>query len=192
MASPKEAGGLGIKKIKVMNDCLLLKWWWRYGHEGKSLWRKVLSAKYGVGNSALLPNVNGVGRFSWIWADIVQVGSRQTQIASYFNDNVEVRVGNGRTALFWYDRWLGGRVLKDVFPKLFMLSINKNCAISSLCNLNECQIRWGINFRRELRSWEVERLEELNGLLDSFHFFREETNDTLIWKGSDTQGKLSI
>lgn len=30
-------GGLGLRRIKSFNQCLLLKWWWRFGVENKSL-----------------------------------------------------------------------------------------------------------------------------------------------------------
>ena len=33
----KKNGGLGIKNIKVMNEALLLKWWWRFGKEKEAL-----------------------------------------------------------------------------------------------------------------------------------------------------------
>lgn len=32
-----------------MNEALLMKWWWRYGTEKESLWRKVIKSKYKMG-----------------------------------------------------------------------------------------------------------------------------------------------
>lgn len=40
-------GGLGIGSVHKMNGALLGKWLWRFGLEHDSLWRKVLTAKYG-------------------------------------------------------------------------------------------------------------------------------------------------
>ncbi|GFY88782.1 hypothetical protein Acr_06g0007220 [Actinidia rufa] len=37
----KICGGLGIRDIKLLNEALLLKWWWRFGMDKSSLWRKV-------------------------------------------------------------------------------------------------------------------------------------------------------
>ncbi|KAF5182932.1 hypothetical protein FRX31_027481, partial [Thalictrum thalictroides] len=45
--SSKEEGGLGIRRIKVMNQALFLKGLWRYGTERDTLWKKVIEAKYG-------------------------------------------------------------------------------------------------------------------------------------------------
>ena len=40
-------------------------------------------------------------------------------------ESVEVSVGNGNDTSFWHDMWLRGMLLKEVFPRLFMLSIDK-------------------------------------------------------------------
>ena len=45
----KQDGGLGVKRLRIMNECLLLKWWWRYGCEANALWKRVVEAKYGSG-----------------------------------------------------------------------------------------------------------------------------------------------
>lgn len=42
----KSQGGLGVKRIDLMNVCLLLKWWWRFGAKEKSLWKDVICKKY--------------------------------------------------------------------------------------------------------------------------------------------------
>lgn len=36
----KFQGGLGVRNLREVNDCLLLKWWWRYGREENALWKK--------------------------------------------------------------------------------------------------------------------------------------------------------
>lgn len=45
---PKKQGGFGIRDIRLMNVCLLIKWWWRYAVEEEALWKSVICAKYGV------------------------------------------------------------------------------------------------------------------------------------------------
>ena len=39
-------GGLGIQNLKVVNNCLLAKWWWRFGREDNSLWKQLICNKY--------------------------------------------------------------------------------------------------------------------------------------------------
>ncbi|KAL7218831.1 hypothetical protein ACSBR2_011994 [Camellia fascicularis] len=42
----KSNGGLGIRNVRIMNECLLLKWWWRFGSESGSIWKQVILSKY--------------------------------------------------------------------------------------------------------------------------------------------------
>ncbi|XP_035832892.1 uncharacterized protein LOC118481762 [Helianthus annuus] len=43
----KKNGGLGIGKLKLVNEALLAKWAWRYRSEITSMWRKVVTACHG-------------------------------------------------------------------------------------------------------------------------------------------------
>ncbi|CAL5353932.1 unnamed protein product [Camellia sinensis] len=51
----KEQGGLGLRRIDEMNEFLLVKWWWRYGVEDNSLWKKIIISKYEAGGGRWLP-----------------------------------------------------------------------------------------------------------------------------------------
>lgn len=46
LARPKDQGGLGIINIKIINECLLVKWIWKILQEPDELWFKILQAKY--------------------------------------------------------------------------------------------------------------------------------------------------
>ena len=43
----KEKGGLGIRKLTLVNKALLGKWIWRFACDKEALWKQVLLAKYG-------------------------------------------------------------------------------------------------------------------------------------------------
>ncbi|RVW52584.1 Protein MICRORCHIDIA 7 [Vitis vinifera] len=43
----KEKGGLGLRKITILNKALLGKWIWRFACAKEEFWKKVLEAKYG-------------------------------------------------------------------------------------------------------------------------------------------------
>lgn len=43
----KSRGGLGIRKLKVQNESLPRKWWWRCIIEERTLWKEVIVEKYG-------------------------------------------------------------------------------------------------------------------------------------------------
>lgn len=47
----KEEGGLGVKDLALFNKALLGKWLWRLRNEPKSLWCRVVLAKYGDGGA---------------------------------------------------------------------------------------------------------------------------------------------
>ncbi|RVW54295.1 putative ribonuclease H protein [Vitis vinifera] len=44
----KEKGGLGIRKIGLLNKALLGKWIWRFAFEKDVLWKKVIGVKHGL------------------------------------------------------------------------------------------------------------------------------------------------
>ena len=48
VCTPKEKGGLGVRRLIPFNKDLLGKWFWRFGLEDNKLWRRVLVAKYGA------------------------------------------------------------------------------------------------------------------------------------------------
>ena len=47
VCAQKEKGGLGLRKIILLNMALLGKWVWRFAIEKNNLWKKVLLVKYG-------------------------------------------------------------------------------------------------------------------------------------------------
>ena len=47
VCTQKEKGGLGIRKIDLLNKTLLGKWIWRFAFENDNLWKKVIGVKYG-------------------------------------------------------------------------------------------------------------------------------------------------
>ncbi|KAG9440626.1 hypothetical protein H6P81_020791 [Aristolochia fimbriata] len=52
---PKELGGMGLKRIKHMNEVMLSKWCWRFATEKEALWRHVIEKKYGKNSPDWLP-----------------------------------------------------------------------------------------------------------------------------------------
>ena len=40
-------GGLGLKNVELFNKALIVKWKWRLLEKEKTMWAKILIAKYG-------------------------------------------------------------------------------------------------------------------------------------------------
>ncbi|KAK8621933.1 hypothetical protein V6N13_097561 [Hibiscus sabdariffa] len=55
LCKPTILGGLGIANLNLLNRALIGKWYWRYGNESSSLWRRVIASKTSRSESALLP-----------------------------------------------------------------------------------------------------------------------------------------
>ena len=108
-----DQGGLGIRRNRVMNDCLLLKWWWRYGFEVGSLWKRVLQEKYCIAGDLWLPRFINSPRLSKVWKDILSIEVLNPPLFNFFFSNVSLAVGNGCRTSFWKDAWLGAASLQS-------------------------------------------------------------------------------
>ena len=47
VCTKKNKGGLGLRKLALLNKVLLGKWIWRYACNKDNLWKQVISRKYG-------------------------------------------------------------------------------------------------------------------------------------------------
>ena len=55
VSTTKDKGGLGIRKIRPLNESLFIKWWWRFSSDNKALWRRIICEKYGLNENDWLP-----------------------------------------------------------------------------------------------------------------------------------------
>ncbi|KAK2654724.1 hypothetical protein Ddye_014580 [Dipteronia dyeriana] len=55
----KDSSGLGIGRILQKNKAFLVKWFWRFDKEDKTLWRKVICSKYKLDEKSLFWNWQG-------------------------------------------------------------------------------------------------------------------------------------
>ena len=118
-------GGLGIRSLVALNKALLGKWNWKFSIERNSLWKQVIIDKYGEEEggwcSKEVRGAYGVGLWKAIRKDWEIIRSRSRFI-----------VGNGRKVKFWKDL-CEDQALKDAFPNLFRLAINKNQWVCDAC-----------------------------------------------------------
>ncbi|GJS40309.1 RNA-directed DNA polymerase, eukaryota [Tanacetum coccineum] len=54
-----------------------------------------------------------------------------------------LNMGNGESTTFWEDRWLEGSVLKDIFPRLYVLETNKKVSVGD--KLKDFRYVWSLS-----------------------------------------------
>ena len=75
-------------------------------------------------------------------------------------------VGNGRKVKFWKDLWCEDQALKDAFPNLFKLAVNKDQWVCDAWEEGGEVGSWNPLFSRYFKDWEM---EEVEGLLQKIH-----------------------
>ena len=116
ICQPKMAGGLGFKRLDIMNEALLLKVAWHLITEPDNFCVQVLSTKYGVPPSEI-PHALHTRYGSHLWKSVGRVWD-------YAKHGLRWIVGNGLKVKFWWDCWattphpLAGLVLQPLPPNL--------------------------------------------------------------------------
>ncbi|MFS7991078.1 putative RNA-directed DNA polymerase [Helianthus anomalus] len=127
VTSPINSGGLGIRKLGQVNKALLSKWAWRFKTDRGSLWAKVISAIHMHCRSwDFLPFSSSLGG---IWGSIVKTVERPFMGSDRIRHFFKGEVGDGRMVAFWLDPWLCKDPLRNCFPNLFGLEIEKRCCV---------------------------------------------------------------
>ncbi|GMI80385.1 hypothetical protein HRI_001707800 [Hibiscus trionum] len=150
-ARPKEIGGLGFFDLKVRNRSFLNKWIWRFSFEEDSLWRKVVTIKYGYDPKSLIPAQKNPRELSWMWRNIVEPVN---DLSDKFVKNLRVVLGDGTKINFWKDLWVGSAPLKQSFPRIYALAIKKEGKVVEFGRKTNARWSWSIELRRGVFNWE--------------------------------------
>ncbi|WMV46335.1 hypothetical protein MTR67_039720 [Solanum verrucosum] len=174
----KKVGDLGIRNLKLQNRSLLMKWLWRFASQEQALWKETIKARFGMENkwTTYMPTQPyGTG----VWRSI------RSQWIKFAN-NCKIKVGNGGKTLFWEDVWAGQETLKNKYPDLFNLSLQK---VSRIREMRDNQ-GWDLKFRRHLNDWEINRVAELLNTLEQYKDLTP-NEDNLFWL-PDKQGRFLV
>jgi len=137
-----------VKDIRIMNVSLLAKWQWRLLDGEKSLWKEVLEEKYGPYVGVVLEGSNG----SWPryvslwWKDLVKLGDFGAR--GWFNSEVICYVGNGLNTSFWNVKWKAERCFRLKYPRLFMISNQKEALVGEMGLESEEGREWIFTWRQ--------------------------------------------
>ncbi|RVX16491.1 putative ribonuclease H protein [Vitis vinifera] len=181
VCADKEKGGLGLRKITLLNKALLGKWIWRFTRAKEELWKKVLEAKYGkeeLGWRTRKANgAFGVG----VWKEILKE-------STWCWENMGFKVGKGNRIRFWTDLWCGNNVLSQGFPNLFSMVVHRMSQWRSLGS--ECgSRRVELKLLRDLNDWELGLVGNLLVELRDYSVNLED--DSVFWKkGEDVLFKV--
>ncbi|GKD71197.1 RNA-directed DNA polymerase, eukaryota, reverse transcriptase zinc-binding domain protein [Tanacetum coccineum] len=113
-------------------------------------WNKILASKkngaiYGIRGA--LDNSSSYSRRS-PWLDIVNEVRKLASKGIDLLSLVKKKVGNGEATSFWNDVWLGDFPLKQTYPRLYFLELDKHVSVASKLRANSLIS----SFRRSPRS----------------------------------------
>lgn len=100
ICQPKEAGGLGFRSLKVLNQAYMLKLAWQITTETDKLWVRIVKSKYNCGN-LLLPNISQRSSSTNVWKAISRVWNT-------VKSNLDWVIKDDQQNRFWRDSWVPG------------------------------------------------------------------------------------
>lgn len=89
-----------------------------------------------------------------------------------YSGKTRLLVGKGDRMGFWSDLWLGERPLKEICPRLYMISRNKSTLVKDCYKMEGNEISWNLDFRWELHSFEIGSRVDLLTQLQEFVVIR--------------------
>ncbi|XP_028055291.1 uncharacterized protein LOC114259471 [Camellia sinensis] len=114
-------------------------------------WKLVIE-RYGSSGGGWQPFLDDISRGSRVWGDILLFATGNVQLGMFYLSQIRIVVGNGCKISFWEDNWAGEQSFKELFPRLSLLSIEKDTNLGMiLANIVDSG-SWGLEFRRPLRA----------------------------------------
>nr|GEW17986.1 RNA-directed DNA polymerase, eukaryota, reverse transcriptase zinc-binding domain protein [Tanacetum cinerariifolium] len=168
------------------NKATWVKWncRWRLRRKGKtSLWARVIKAI--CGDDGKVGKITDAGIRS-CWMNIVnEISVLKNQGVNVF-DFMRLKLGNRDTTVFWEDNWIGGNVLKDLYPRIYALETCKSVTVSK--KLTDSSLDNA--FRRKTRGG-VEQVQ-YNALSDPVHAVTlVPSSDRWVWS-LEILGEFSV
>jgi hypothetical protein len=91
-------------------------------------------------------------------------------------DADSIQVGDGAKTSFWEDQWIGPSYLAKAFPRLFLVSMNRNVTVQEVFDVGVERLR----FRRAMVGGLREQWIDFKKMLERVNLDNEP--DKLIWK----------
>ncbi|GKV42785.1 hypothetical protein SLEP1_g50152 [Rubroshorea leprosula] len=190
VCSAKAKGGLGVPDLRRKNWAMLGKWWYRMGDGVDSLWKRVVREKYYGGRREVDITAIECARTSKLWRDIIRIGGQSLKHRIMLAEGFKWEVGEGNKVAFWHEWWVGDKSLRDLFPRLFELSVKKEGKVSEMGFWEEGEWVWRIEWRRGTIGREKNEEELLEKMLEGVHL-KEGVRDVWKWV-HEMEGKYVV
>ncbi|GJT56772.1 hypothetical protein Tco_0991826 [Tanacetum coccineum] len=141
---------------------------------------------YGAGGGLLEDNISCTGNS--VWGNIVKVGRDLGKIGITLPSTVKWEVGDGKAILFWVDIWVGGRRLRERFPRLYHLC--KEVSVGNKGAWRGDDWTWEWCWRNTPRGRVMRDITELCNLVQSVQL-NKNVKDKCRWELSE-DGKFSV
>ena len=99
-------------------------------------------------------------------------------------------MGSGDKVKFWEDAWFSGSPLRNLYPRLFSLSLDQGLTVAEVGEWEDFVWLWRFRCMRVRLKRESTQEEELLRLLSSVKLLRE-VKDRQVWEG-DASGEFSV
>jgi hypothetical protein len=181
---PKKEGGLGVRNLRLVNESLLAKWKWKLLSRDDELWKDVVVAKYGLDvlGKKRLGEIDITTKGSLWWKDICLLDKD----SGWFINAIGKKIGNGNSTSFWDEVWVGDQPLRQRFPRLFGISLQRDEVIGRMGRKVDERWHWEFRWRRNLFVWEEEQFNEFLEVINPFSPLGVE--DKWLWNGDDLVG----
>lgn len=83
------------------------------------------------------------------------------------------KLGRGNDIKFWVYIWISNKRPKELFPRIFYISKDKNIMIEHLGYWSEGRWIWSFKWKIEFFNWEEEFLGEFLSLLQCVNLFKD-------------------
>ncbi|GLT87533.1 hypothetical protein SLE2022_056120 [Rubroshorea leprosula] len=186
----KIEGGLGVRELQKFNIALLGRWRWRLLEEKVALWKQILEVKYRMDRRKAWEGSKWEGSCSTWWRNLWELDSVMGVKEGWFQERVVKKIDEGKDMLFWHEKWVGDKPLKEKFNRLFSLSREKDACIADMGQWNNGEWMWTWRWTRNLFVWEINLLQELCSMLEGIKLTQGE-DDNWIWK-HNSKGRYTV
>ncbi|XP_068466471.1 uncharacterized protein [Phaseolus vulgaris] len=200
-------GGLGVEQIMIqcfaaILNCEVMETSLVYlgmsvggCHKRKAFWDGV--TKVVCGRRLLFPSTGGWRSLreegkdnkESIWWKYLRKVWNSKGWGRNFEDSINWKVGYGKKVLFWEDNWVGSGTLKNVFSRLFSLSLSKDSAVTTFRGWNYGKWDWNFVWRRNLFEWEKQIVVLFSQAVQGASFDLDK-EDRWEWKEGEKLGYM--